>query len=168
MDLGLTRSVSMWHGAPKPSRFRKESTNSVLSSTKDLRSATLKSSITFMRRVGNGERFANGVDPLAKSFPCSQFTVASTFKDDASKWHESLTQNWFHTKFGELSLTAWVDPPFLKRPSIELWRRSKFPERDLTHQTPPEYQQHLRIGSRPPQRFPAQNCNEALCLRKYI
>ena len=53
-------------------------------------------------RVGHRESFANGVDPLAKSFPCSQFSVATTFKDDASKWHESLTQNWSHTKFGEL------------------------------------------------------------------
>ena len=67
-----------------------------------------------------------------------------------------------------LHLTAWVDPLFLKKPSVELWRRSKFPERDQTHQTLPEHQLHLRVGSRPPQRLPVQNCSGAFCLRKYI
>ena len=47
----LTRSVSMWRGAPEHSRFRKESTNSVLSSTMDLRSVKLRSSTTFMLSV---------------------------------------------------------------------------------------------------------------------
>ena len=111
-------------------------------------------------------RFADRIDPLAEGFPSSQFGIASTFQNDASKWHECLSQYRFHAKSSKLARRGGFCTFVLPLSTIDSWRRSRSPKRGPTHLPLPGNHMREHIGNMQPACLPDLLGSEASYLRR--